>query len=103
MAGSPARSTGGLSEGKQTQEEAHVFWCYQLPSAEGGVASRPLHVGGSFQGQRQLLGAALPTPPAAEGFGPGTRSVPLSEQSQKITYNSIPLYTAKKNPNEIRF
>lgn len=79
MAGSPARSTGGLSEEKQTQEESHVFWCYQLPSAVGGVASSPLHVGGSFQGQSQLIVADLPTPPVAEGFGPGTRSVPLSE------------------------
>lgn len=39
-----------------------------------------LHVGGSVQGQMQLMVGAPPLlqPPEAEEFGPGTWSVPLS-------------------------
>lgn len=48
-------------EEKPAREEAGVSWCYQLPSAEGGVAGRPPRDGGSSQGRSQLLAATHPT------------------------------------------
>lgn len=62
-------------------------------------SGRPLHVGGSFQGQIQLTAGASPPHLTRKDLVSTRSQFPFLGQSRKITYNLRLLYVDTNNPN----